>query len=65
MITLYVLTCLLMGYLGRHRKLGFVGFTIVAILLTPLITGLILLISAPSKASTAAQPPANSTSVSR
>jgi len=37
--------CLIIGYLGRHRKLGFWGFFFGSIVLTPLIGFLLLLAS--------------------
>ena len=46
---LYVLLCILVGYLGRKREIGFAGFFILSILLSPLITALILLISGQRK----------------
>ena len=47
--TLYFALCLLVGYLGRKREIGFAGFFVLSILLTPLITALILLISGQRK----------------
>lgn len=46
---LYALLCLLVGYLGRRREIGFAGFFVLSILLTPVITSLILLISGQRK----------------
>ena len=46
---LYVLLCILVGYLGRKREIGFAGFFILSLLLSPLITALILLISGQRK----------------
>ena len=43
-LVLYVLICLLIGYLGKYRKFGFWGYTIAAFLLTPLM-GILLLIA--------------------
>lgn len=42
-ILLYLLLCVLVGWLGRKKAIGFVGFFLVAFLLTPIITFVILL----------------------
>lgn len=36
----------LVGYLGRHRRIGFLGFFIVSLVITPLLAVLVLLLSA-------------------
>ncbi len=41
--------CLVIGYLGRHRKFGFWGYFFGSIFLTPLIGLLLLLASDPKK----------------
>jgi len=64
MAVLYILTCVLVGYFGRHRKFGFIGFFIAALVCTPVITGLILLITAskarPDKVATSVPSPRSS-----
>lgn len=41
---LYLVICLLIAYLGKHRKFGFWGYLIASLLLTPFI-GLLLLLA--------------------
>ena len=41
----YLLFCAFVGYLGRRRSIGFAGFFLGAILLSPLIAALILLVT--------------------
>jgi len=48
-IVLYLLLCLLMGLLGRNRKLGFWGYFFGSIILTPIIGLILLLASDPRK----------------
>jgi uncharacterized membrane protein YhaH (DUF805 family) len=38
----YILLCLLVGFIGRWSRLGFWGVVLVSIALTPLVTGLCL-----------------------
>lgn len=45
----YFLLCALSGYLGRERSMGFLGFFVLAILLTPVVIIIILMMSAPRK----------------
>ncbi len=49
MIVVYLLLCLLMGLLGRHRKFGFWGYFFGSIVLTPVIGLLLVLASDPRK----------------
>lgn len=49
LLLLYVVACVFVGYAGRSRRIGFIGFLLVSILLTPVIALLILMLSAPSK----------------
>ncbi len=44
----------LVGYLGRDRRIGFLGFFLSSLLLTPLLTLLILILTAPRKTKHAA-----------
>ena len=41
----YLILCLLVAYLGRNRGLGFLAIFLLSILLTPLITTVILLLT--------------------
>jgi hypothetical protein len=46
-VLVYVALSAIVGFLGRKRSVGFVGFFTFAILLSPLIAGLILLATTP------------------
>lgn len=50
-MALYVIAyaglCVLVAYLGRAREIGFAGFLVLSVILTPLVTALVLLISGP------------------
>jgi hypothetical protein len=45
--SLYFAGALFVGWLGRHRSLGFIGFFITALLLTPGVVFLVLLVTWP------------------
>lgn len=45
---IYFLLCLIIGYLGRHKKFGFWGYFFGSIVLTPPI-GLLLIFASDSK----------------
>ncbi len=47
LLVLYVVLCLYTAWLGRDRTLGFWGFFVLSVLLTPALMGLVLLVSAP------------------
>ena len=42
----YLIFCLAAAFLGRNRRIGAVGFFLVSLLLTPIITLLILVLTA-------------------
>jgi len=42
---LYLTLCLLVAFLGRHRGLGFLPIFLLSILLTPLITLIVMLLT--------------------
>ena len=44
-LLVYLLLCILVGLLGRHRSVGFVGFAIIAFVLTPFVAIVILLLA--------------------
>ncbi len=46
---IWVVVCLLIGYLGRHKKLGFWGYFFGSIVLTPIIGVILLFASDPRK----------------
>lgn len=43
----YVLLCLVVGFFGRNRAIGFPGVFVVSVLITPLVMGLLLILTAP------------------
>ncbi|WP_395663499.1 hypothetical protein [Aestuariivirga sp.] len=45
-ILLYVSLCAFVGYLGRERAVGFAGYFVLSLLLTPLVMALVLLVGA-------------------
>jgi hypothetical protein len=53
LFAIYVALCLLVGWLGRDRAIGFAGFLVLSLLLNPLIALLLLVVSAPRRASLA------------
>lgn len=48
-IAILIAGCLLIGFLGRRRKLGFWGYFFASLLLTPLIGALFVLVSDPKR----------------
>ncbi len=48
-IFIYLGTCLLVAITGIDRKMGFYGYFFASLLLTPVIGGLLVLVSAPRK----------------
>jgi hypothetical protein len=48
-VIVYLVLCLIAGFLGRRRRIGFWGFFFVSILLTPLISTLFIFLAAPAK----------------
>ena len=45
---LWIVASLLVGYLGRHRRIGFWGFSIAAFFFSPLLVVLVLILTAPT-----------------
>jgi hypothetical protein len=41
-----IIGSVVIGYLGRHRRIGFLGFLIVSLIFTPIIGLLVLLLTA-------------------
>jgi hypothetical protein len=52
LIVIYVLLAICVGWLGRHKHIGFVGFLMVSLLVTPLIAVLILMMTHDRRSST-------------
>lgn len=48
-ILLYVLLCVIVGFYGRRRALGFAGNFVLSLLLSPLIMGLALMMGSPQQ----------------
>lgn len=48
---IYVLVSLFVGYLGRGKLIGFVGYFTLSLLLTPIVMGLVLFLSLPRQTS--------------
>jgi hypothetical protein len=46
-IILYVLACLLVGTLGRGRLIGMIGFTLLGLLVHPVVALVVLVLTAP------------------
>lgn len=44
-LVIYLATCLLIGALGRHRKLGFWGYFFGSIVLSPIVGALLVVAS--------------------
>jgi hypothetical protein len=47
MPAIYVLLCAIVGVFGRHRYIGFWGFFVISLVLTPLITAIALAATTP------------------
>ncbi|MBT3297225.1 MAG: hypothetical protein HOB08_00010 [Rhodospirillaceae bacterium] len=47
LIALYFVLSLLVGYLGRGRSIGFAGYFVLSLLLSPLVMALALLVNLP------------------
>ena len=48
LLVFHLVGSLVVGYAGRHRRIGFVGFVILSLLITPVLALLALWMSAPS-----------------
>lgn len=51
-IIIYLLLSVAVGYAGRNRAIGFAGMFAMSLLVTPIIMGLVLLVSAPKSQTT-------------
>jgi len=45
LIVVYIAAALAVAFLGRHKQIGFVGFLVVSLLVTPLVALVVLMIS--------------------
>jgi hypothetical protein len=48
-IIIYVIFCILVGFCGINRRLGFFGTFLVSLFVTPFVMVIILLLTAPSR----------------
>jgi hypothetical protein len=48
-ILAYILVCLLTGFCGTHRRMGFWGTFFLALIVTPLVVLIVLFITGPSR----------------
>ena len=48
-VLVYVVLCMVVGFFGRRRLIGFWGFVFLSVMLTPLVTGLFIFFAAPVK----------------
>jgi hypothetical protein len=48
-ILVYILVCLLTGFCGTHRRMGFWGTFFLALITTPLVVLIVLFITGPSR----------------
>jgi len=49
LVLVYLVLCMVVGFLGRRRRIGYWGFVFLSVLLTPLMTGLFIFFAAPVK----------------
>lgn len=47
LIVLYVALSILIGFLGRGRSIGFTGYFVLSLLISPIIMALVLLVGMP------------------
>ncbi len=52
LITVYVVLSLLVGWLGRRKQIGFIGFTVLSLVFTPVLTLLALMMTHERRPST-------------
>jgi hypothetical protein len=48
-VIFYLVACIAVGYVGRNRRIGSLGFFLGSLLLTPLLVLLILVVTAPRR----------------
>jgi hypothetical protein len=58
-IILYVLFCVLAGFCGSHRRMGFFGTFLLSLFLTPVLVLLLLILTGPSRAERDRNPQSN------
>lgn len=48
-IAIYLVLCVVAGFFGRRRVLGALGFFLLSVIVTPLLTIIILILTAPRR----------------
>jgi hypothetical protein len=48
-IIAYIIVCLLTGFLGTDRRMGYLGTFLLALVTTPLVVWIVLFITGPSR----------------
>jgi hypothetical protein len=51
LLVLYVIAAVLVGFAGRNRRIGFPGFFVLSLLMTPPLAFVIVFLSAPKESS--------------
>jgi uncharacterized membrane protein len=49
-VVVYILCCLITGYFGRYRRMGFFGTFMISLVITPLLMLILLALFGPSPA---------------
>ena len=49
MITIYIILCILLAFVGRRTRVGAIGVFLLALLFTPLAVGLVLAVLRPTR----------------
>jgi len=49
LIVLYVIWALIIAYVGRYRRMGFIGTFLLSLLITPLLMMLVLAMTGPAR----------------
>jgi hypothetical protein len=50
-VVAYVILALIVGLLGRNKAIGFWGFFLLSLILTPVVTGVFMIINRPRRLS--------------
>jgi hypothetical protein len=58
-IILYVVFCVLAGFCGSHRRMGFFGTFLLSLFLTPVLVLLLLILTGPSRSERDRNPQSN------
>ena len=45
LLLIHIIGAIVIAYLGRHRRIGFLGFLILSLLITPILAFLVLLLT--------------------